>query len=297
MMLIGLAGQAGGGKSTVANYLTEVRDYREVSLDEPIRAGLQAMLEKAFRGRHDRPQSQETVIPLARPLAAPAHATLGTEWDVGVCMAICGSNSLTAWSITSVAMPRARASRASSYPTCAFDNEAEWLRGIGGQVWHLYPTNSPAHELPSGWRIPVNRASRDWDSDAGLINEFGSLDRLHRSIDGISCAYWGSSVYGKMDRAGDALLRERYRRPLPTCFCDLLPYRSRDNIYQHASRIGLRKDPAWLKRHHAPDSARSRARQQNTAQWQPGMVPTTRASPSTPAAAQSTPTSARATCR
>ena len=84
MMLIGLAGQAGSGKSTVANYLTEVRDYREVSLDEPIRAGLQAMLGLSAADMTDR-KAKGNRHSLARPLAAPAHADAGHRMGTSVC--------------------------------------------------------------------------------------------------------------------------------------------------------------------------------------------------------------------
>lgn len=182
MMLIGLAGQAGSGKSTVANYLTEVRDYREVSLDEPIRAGLQAMLGLSAADMTDR-KAKETVIPWLGRSPRQLMQTLGTEWGRQ-----CVHGDL--WLKLAdrvVDYERRHAARSGIEGVVVsdlrFDNEAEWLRGIGGQVWHLYPTNSPAHELPSGLAHPSEQGITRQDSDAGLINEFGRLDRLHRSID------------------------------------------------------------------------------------------------------------------
>lgn len=80
-------------------------------------------------------------------------------------------------------------------------------------------------------------------------------------------------MYGKKwTEAEDALLRERYPTTLTDLLCDLLPGRSRDNIYQHASRIGLRKDPAWLSATMRQTLLDPEHGSKKT-QWQPGMVP------------------------
>jgi len=44
MKIIGLAGRAGAGKSTVASIMTEVFGYVQISLAQPLRDGLKAMM-------------------------------------------------------------------------------------------------------------------------------------------------------------------------------------------------------------------------------------------------------------
>lgn len=43
MKIIGLTGEAGSGKDTIADYLVSHHDFRKISFAEPLRRGLQAM--------------------------------------------------------------------------------------------------------------------------------------------------------------------------------------------------------------------------------------------------------------
>ena len=79
MRLIGLSGKAGSGKTTVARFLCTAFDWREVSLADPIRAGLNAMLGIPFDVMSD-PQRKNEVLPGVQLSARELMQSLGTDW-------------------------------------------------------------------------------------------------------------------------------------------------------------------------------------------------------------------------
>jgi hypothetical protein len=136
--VIGLSGPAGSGKSEAAKYLADVHGYTPVKFAGPLKdmvrafyraAGLTDEVEIERRIEGD---LKEEPCPYLNG-CTPRHAmqTLGTEWG-RVCM---GQNFwINAWArkVDSIAEPVVT-------DDCRFNNEAETVRAIGGDVVKLKP--------------------------------------------------------------------------------------------------------------------------------------------------------------
>lgn len=142
MKLIGLAGRARTGKSTVAALLSH-HGFLHYAFADPIRRGVRAMLnlshEQLYGERKEAPIDWLDGITPRRLMQ-----TLGTEWgrdcahrDVWVRLA-----------------QREWQNVRDSYTGCPglvisdvrFENEAKWIREAGGQVWHVLRGVAPAVE-------------------------------------------------------------------------------------------------------------------------------------------------------
>ena len=174
--LIGLAGRAGVGKSTVARLLCEQHAFVEVALAAPIKRALSALLDLPA-ATFDDPATKETPIPWLRN-TSPRRLmqTLGTGWgrqmiadDLWRILAERHITTLTAQAerlhISGIVVSDLR------YP-----DEADWLRTLGGTVWHIVRTAPPvgAHCSEAGVRAqPGDRT----------LDNTGDLDQLEHSID------------------------------------------------------------------------------------------------------------------
>lgn len=136
MKLIGLTGAAGSGKSTVADFLTETQGFVSISLADPLRAGLKAMLGLTEAELHDRSMKESPIDWLGRS-PRELMQTLGTEW---------GRQHVAPDLWLRVATRRITVLRASSpclhvdgivVSDVRFGNEAQWLRDQGGELWQL----------------------------------------------------------------------------------------------------------------------------------------------------------------
>lgn len=124
MRLIGIAGKAGAGKDTVADYLVETFGFRKASFADALKTGLAAMgfpepLERALK---------EEIIPGFEFSWRQAAQQLGTEWgrrlDPDIWTKITAKRLKRAGIDTVIADVR-------------FENEAAMIREMGGQVWHV----------------------------------------------------------------------------------------------------------------------------------------------------------------
>lgn len=136
MKLIGLTGRAGSGKDTVAQFLCETQGFVQIALADPLRAGLKAMLHLTDAELCDRALKERPLDWLGRSPRALLQ-TLGTEW---------GRHQVAPDLWLRVAARRIAAIRASKpclhiagvvVSDIRFDNEAEWLRAQGGELWQI----------------------------------------------------------------------------------------------------------------------------------------------------------------
>lgn len=166
--LIGIAGRAGSGKNTVA---AMIPGAAVVQLADPLYAALSVMLgipEPILRLR----AFKEREIPGLGKTPRQLLQTLGTEWgrdlirnDVWVAMLERRLAQFQAAGVEAVVVADVR-----------FENEADWVRQRGGEVWHVYrATDADEHVSERGIKV------RDGDR---VIDNSGTLDELRLAVAG-----------------------------------------------------------------------------------------------------------------
>jgi dephospho-CoA kinase len=180
MRLVGLAGKARSGKTTVARFLCGAFDWREVSLADPIRAGLSAMLGIEPYVMSD-PVRKNEVLAGMRVSARELMQTLGTEWGRKLVDDRVWIRQATA-SITAIRQsdPFVRGVVVSDI---RFANEAEWIRSLGGQVWHIGDRKMGGSDnLPATAASHASEAGITRDERDVFIDNSGSLDDLYDAV-------------------------------------------------------------------------------------------------------------------
>jgi len=126
--LIGLTGQAGCGKDTVARILMKNHDFSSIAFADPIRIGAAAIFGAWTDDRADKEATIEWIGKSPREIMQ----LLGTEFG----------RELIHPDIWIRALERRLAVRTNQGPNfvvtdCRFQNEANWIRDQGGQLWHI----------------------------------------------------------------------------------------------------------------------------------------------------------------
>jgi hypothetical protein len=129
LTLIGTAGLAGSGKNTVCDMIPGAA---VVGFADPLYRMLSAMLGMPEADLRSRTQ-KDGVVPVLGRTVRELLQTLGTEWgrnmvceDVWVRLAGERVKQLEEEGATAIALCDVR-----------FENEAEWIRARGGEVWHV----------------------------------------------------------------------------------------------------------------------------------------------------------------
>ena len=174
--LIGLAGRAGSGKSTIARLLCEQHAFVEIALADPIKRALAAMLDLP-RAYLDDPATKETPIAWLRN-TTPRRLiqTLGTGWgrqiiadDLWLILAQRRIGRLTAQAerqhIAGIVISDLR-----------FANEADLVRALGGTVWHIVRPAPPVEAHSSEAGITAQPGDRTCDNT-------GDIDQLETTLD------------------------------------------------------------------------------------------------------------------
>lgn len=176
LTLIGLAGRKGTGKDTAAAHLVRAHGFRQISLADPIRDGLCAMLGLSPDDFIDREHKEAPIDWLGG--ATPRHLmqTLGTEW---------GRNHVIPSLWQRVAARRLEAI-AKGGPArivisdIRFDDEAHWIRCTGGTIFHIRrPITCPQHDTHA------SEAGVTISLDDFIVRNTSTIDRLHEQLDGL----------------------------------------------------------------------------------------------------------------
>lgn len=165
--LVAIAGRAGSGKTTAA---TMIPGAAVVQLADPLYAGLSAMLgipEAMLRDRAFKAATLPGIGKSPRQLLQ----TLGTEWgrqtirdDIWLVMLERRIERLAAEGVPVVAVADVR-----------FENEADWVRGRGGEVWHVYRDVPRIGDHSSEQGLAVHACDR-------LVENTGTLDDLRAAV-------------------------------------------------------------------------------------------------------------------
>lgn len=180
LKLIGLAGAAGCGKDTVAKFLCDTHEFRQIALAEPIRKGIAAMFGIPHEYLTDRALKEQPLDQLCGKSPRYAMQTLGTEWgrnqlcldvwlkvaqaDIDYHQKLAAANNMY---LNGIVVSDIR-----------FEGEAKWLRDQGGTIWHINRPNNPYATFTGHLsEVPILIA----ENEPTITND-GDIDQLHDQI-------------------------------------------------------------------------------------------------------------------
>lgn len=169
MKLIGIAGVAGSGKDTVADFLKEHNNFKSVAFADPIRAGMRAMA--GLKDKHFQHPTKEFILPEFGKSPRQMMQTLGTEW---------ARNSVHQdfWLI--IAGKEVDKIHKQAYNAAItdvrFENEAAWVRKNGGIIWHIRRGGAGTEHVHAS---EAGIAFVEGDEE---IDNNGTLEDLYRQV-------------------------------------------------------------------------------------------------------------------
>lgn len=175
--VIGLAGLAGSGKSTVASLLDD-RGYAHARFAAPLKDMLAAVLRRAGMtsqeaGRCVDGDMKETPLPqLCGNTPRRAMQTLGTEWGRD-CM---GADLWVGLAMAPIPQYLAEGGRV-VFDDVRFPNEAAAIRAAGGEVWQV--KGRAARLAPDG---EFHRSERLDVAPDRVLDNSGDLERLEAQV-------------------------------------------------------------------------------------------------------------------
>jgi hypothetical protein len=172
-MIIGIHGRARSGKDTVADILCRYHGFVRLAFATPIK---DMLINGGLCRREDlEGNDKETPLPNIGVTARRLMQTLGTDW---------GRNMIGAdvWikRADQILQQYLKFTKNVVVTDVRFANEAEYVRRVGGTIWHLQrrlPSNCVALH-PSEHALPILPGTDSWiDNDAGLEQLAGTVER------------------------------------------------------------------------------------------------------------------------
>lgn len=174
MKLIGLTGPAGSGKDSVAGFLSALHNFEKFALADPIRFAIMGMFGTSYTEMNDRLAKESTIEWIGKS-PRQLMQTLGTEWgrkhvadDIWLRIAerkietIRSANRFESNPIAGIVISDIR-----------FDNEAELLRRLGGQIWHIYRPGTEFRLVGDTAAHPSEAGVIRHDEDIQISNIYG----------------------------------------------------------------------------------------------------------------------------
>lgn len=160
MLIIGVMGPIGAGKSTVADCLVQAHGFTRVKFAGALKAMMRAL---GLTDREIEGDRKEVTCPLLCG-RTPRHAmqTLGTEWG----RELIGADLWVRAALEEIGRLRRTGCPAVVVDDCRFQNEAAALRDLGGAIWHVVRRD----EVPES---AGHASEREWSTvvpDLVLLN-------------------------------------------------------------------------------------------------------------------------------
>lgn len=176
MIVVGLNGRAGSGKSTVASHLVGEHGFEALAFADPLWAMLEVVGVDSERVAHDRQYKDHHVLPDIRKTPRELIQTLGTEWgrqlvhpDLWVIIA---RRQIEAHQRLHGPISRL------VFTDVRFDNEAAFITGLGGKIWHVNrPTATGAGAHTSERGIDLKYVHRGIANDSTLTALYEIVDK------------------------------------------------------------------------------------------------------------------------
>lgn len=181
LKLIGLHGLAGCGKDTVAEFLCDNYEFKQISLADPIKKGITAMFGLPHEYLSDRELKEKPLDQLCGKSPRQVMQTLGTEWGRKT---LCNDIWLKV-AQKDIDYSQKLATTKNYYlnglviSDIRFEGEAKWLRDQGGTIWHIHRPENPyaiktEHESEQGIEVSAN-------SDIIILND-GDIEDLQNFV-------------------------------------------------------------------------------------------------------------------
>ncbi len=176
MIIIGLSGKAGAGKSTVAGMLVTAHCFEEVSLATPMKDFCREVLGFSFEQLYGPSEFRNKVDPRYGKSTREALQTLGTEWgrafheDMWINYALRKGNlSVRNIRCSGIVISDVR-----------FLNERDAIHKAGGKVWRIV---HPGAGLSGAAAAHASETElTDKDCDRVIDNEDGPMERLSEMV-------------------------------------------------------------------------------------------------------------------
>ncbi|TAK45229.1 MAG: deoxynucleotide monophosphate kinase [Betaproteobacteria bacterium] len=179
MRLIGLHGRAGAGKDTIATVLGQLHAFSRLAIAGPIKDGLIAMLGLS-RFELEDPFAKEKVIPWLGKSPRQLMQSLGTEWARERVHTDIWLRRLE----QRLAHHRKFAHDGTVVTDVRFENEADWIRRQGGEIWHVLRPNGgnvvPLHA--SEHALPIVLGTDSVIDNAAGLDQL--RDQVRRALEG-----------------------------------------------------------------------------------------------------------------
>lgn len=173
-MIIGIAGLARVGKDTLADYLARVHDFDKYSFARPIKQAVQVMF--GLDDRHTDGELKEVTLSELGKSPRELMQTLGTDWARDMVHQ-------DAWLISAQMRIKQEDTGHVVFSDVRFENEAAWIRGLGGVVIHMrrsFAMSVRAHVSEAG--VALANGDFQFDNDGPLQALFARGDALVRSL-------------------------------------------------------------------------------------------------------------------
>lgn len=173
MKLIGIAGTAGSGKDTAADFLKLHYNYKSVAFADPIRAGMKAIA--GLEDKHFQHPTKEIVLVEFGKSPRQMMQTLGTDWARELVHK-------DFWLI--LAGKHVENIHKDGYHAVItdvrFENEANYVRSKGGVVWHLKRNGAGTeHVHASEAGVAFLDGDSVIDNNGSLLNLYMQVSELH----------------------------------------------------------------------------------------------------------------------